>query len=63
MIDLEPPFCYTSSRKLSKGMGGGKMRYPIGDVARTLGVTHAGLHYFEKQGVIAPTKGDMARRT
>ncbi|MBQ9009859.1 MAG: MerR family transcriptional regulator [Clostridia bacterium] len=39
------------------------MRYPIGDVARTLGVTHAGLHYFEKQGVIAPTKGDMARRT
>ncbi len=39
------------------------MRYQIGDVARSLGVTHAGLHYFEKQGVIAPTKGEMTRRT
>ena len=39
------------------------MRYPIGDVARSLGVTHAGLHYFEKQGVVEPTRGEMTRRT
>ena len=38
------------------------MRYIIGDVARTLGLTTAGLHYFEKEGVIAPRKGAETRR-
>lgn len=39
------------------------MKYVIGDVARTLGLTTAGLHFFEKEGVIAPRKGDGTRRT
>ena len=38
------------------------MRYVIGDVARTLGLTTAGLHYFEREGVIEPRKGDGTRR-
>lgn len=41
----------------------GSMRYVIGDVARTLGMTTAGLHFFEKEGVIDPQKGDGTRRT
>lgn len=38
------------------------MRYSIGSVARILGLTPAALHYFEKEGVIAPRKGDDTRR-
>lgn len=39
------------------------MKYAIGDVARTLGLTPAALHFFEKEGVIAPMKGDASHRT
>lgn len=38
------------------------MKYAIGDVARILGLTTAGLHFFERQGVIEPRKGDKTRR-
>lgn len=37
-------------------------KYIIGDVARTLGLTTAGLHFFEREGVIEPRKGDETRR-
>lgn len=39
------------------------MRYSIGDVARTLGLTPAALHFFEKEGVIQPVKGSNTHRT
>ena len=39
------------------------MHYVIGDVARTLGLTPGALHYFEREGVISPKKGDNTRRT
>lgn len=39
------------------------MKYGIGDVARTLGLTPAALHFFEREGVIGPKKGGAARRT
>lgn len=38
------------------------MKYAIGDVARTLGLTTAGLHFFEREGVIEPRKGEGTRR-
>lgn len=38
------------------------MKYKIGDVARTLGMTPAGLHFFEKENVIEPRKGDDSHR-
>ncbi len=39
------------------------MKYGIGDVARTLGLTPAALHFFEREGVIGPKKGGAACRT
>ena len=39
------------------------MQYVIGDVARTLGLTPGALHFFEREGVISPRKGDNTRRT
>ena len=39
------------------------MHYVIGDVARTLGLTPGALHYFEREGVISPRKGNNTRRT
>lgn len=39
------------------------MKYGIGDVARTLGLTPAALHFFEREGVIGPKKGAATRRT
>lgn len=38
------------------------MKYSIGDVARTLGLTPAALHFYEKEGVIPPKKGEASRR-
>ena len=40
-----------------------RMKYGIGDVARTLGLTPAALHFFEREGVIGPKKGGAACRT
>lgn len=39
------------------------MNYAIGDVARTLGLTPGALHFFEREGVISPMKGDKTRRS
>lgn len=52
-----PPFIISKERRMDR------MRYTIGDVARSLGVTPAGLHYFEREGVIAPVAGSGNRRT
>lgn len=38
------------------------MKYLIGDVARTLGLTPGALHYFEREGVISPEKEESGRR-
>ncbi len=38
------------------------MKYVIGDVARSLGLTTAALHFFEREGVIEPRKGQSTRR-
>lgn len=39
------------------------MKYLIGDVARTLGLTTAALHFFEKEGVSENSRGEATRRT
>ena len=38
------------------------MSYSIGDVSRVLGMTTAALHFYEKEGIIAPPKVDSGRR-
>lgn len=38
------------------------MKYTIGDVARTLGLTPGALHYFEREGIISPEKEKGGRR-
>lgn len=38
------------------------MKYNIGDVARTLGLTPSALHYFEREGIISPSKEDSGHR-
>ena len=39
------------------------MNYPIGDVARTLGLTTAALHFYEREGVSETTRGNGTRRS
>ncbi|NLO84505.1 MAG: MerR family transcriptional regulator [Clostridiales bacterium] len=39
------------------------MKHNIGDVARTLGITPSALHYFEREGIISPTKEESGHRT
>ena len=38
-------------------------KYLIGDVARTLGLTPAALHYYEREGVSENSRGNATRRT
>lgn len=38
------------------------MRYSIGDVSRILGMTTTALHFYEKEGIITPTKEASGRR-
>ena len=38
------------------------LSYSIGDVSRVLGMTTAALHFYEKEGIIAPPKVDSGRR-
>lgn len=50
-----------SSYRFGKGRFG--VKYLIGDVARTMGLTPAALHFYEREGVIDTVKGSGTRRS